>query len=396
MSHDAPTEFDFAIVGAGVSGLCLARLLLKSSLEHKTVLVIDGARDDDQLRTLSFWSDEPSVFEELVEKSWTSLELRDDEGSRRRELRALRYRTLFWADLQRAVLAEVRAAKGSRVVDGRAGDVTSDAEGARIEVGDRSFRARWVFDSRFRLAELEVDTRRYHLLKQHFTGWLVKAPRDAFEPDVATLFDFRTGLAAGRSFFYVLPLAAREALVELVTLDAVDAGPVIERYIAERLGLERVEIVAKEHGVSPMTEQPFARVIAPRVRAIGISAGRLKASTGYALTRIEDDARAIVRSLETLGHPDARPPDRALYRFLDAVLLEVWSAWPERIPGIFQALFARNPADRVLAFLDERARFWSIVALVWTLPFWPFVRGFARWLWRRVFGRGAAGGEPGD
>ena len=43
--------FDVAIVGAGVAGLCLARALRAKGYDGSLVL-IDGARDDDDLRTL--------------------------------------------------------------------------------------------------------------------------------------------------------------------------------------------------------------------------------------------------------------------------------------------------------------------------------------------------------
>ena len=50
----APDEdgvFDFAILGAGVSGLCLAWELARGPLADRRVLLVDGARDDDLLRT---------------------------------------------------------------------------------------------------------------------------------------------------------------------------------------------------------------------------------------------------------------------------------------------------------------------------------------------------------
>ncbi|HEX2808592.1 MAG TPA: hypothetical protein VHN80_20710, partial [Kineosporiaceae bacterium] len=74
------------------------------------------------------------------------------------------------------------------------------------------------------------------------------------------------------------------------------------------------------------------------------------------------------------------------YRVLDAVLLEVWHSRPEQIPPIFGAMFLRNPADRVLCFLDERASAMDVVRLVLTLPKRPFLRAAARCLWRLLVG----------
>lgn len=164
--------------------------------------------------------------------------------------------------------------------------------------------------------------------------------------------------------------------------DPVDPEPLLRAYLAEVFGLTTFSIENHEAGKSPMTEQPFLRRGGERIRFIGIPAGRLKPSTGYALTRILDDGAAIVRSLQTHGHPFASRSDSALYRVLDAVLLELWQVEPTRIPVVFSALFARNRADDVLRFLDERASLWQSLRLVRTLPVWPFLNAAVRCLRR--------------
>jgi len=391
---DGETSFDVIIVGAGVSGLCLARLWLAAETPFRSILVIDGARDDDQLRTLSFWSETESVFEPIVRHAWDALRLVHAGGSFDVPLGQTKYRTLFWADLQRSVLEEVRAAPRCRVIEGRAQAVEEASDHALVALSSGArYRARWVMDSRFRLSELDVDARRFHPLRQWFTGWLLRAEEGTFDPSRATMFDFRTGLAEGRAFFYVLPFSRSEALCELVTLDRVDAAPVLERYVRDVLGVQRYEIVAREHGASPMTEQPFPYRKGERVRLLGIAAGRLKPSTGYALTRIEDDCRAIVSSLVSRGDPMVAPRARFLYQLMDGVLLEIWQRRPELVPGIFRTLFSKNPGDRVLMFLDERVGLLEILRLIWTLPPLPFIAAMFSWLGRRFLGIGRPPGS---
>ncbi|MBL9003698.1 MAG: hypothetical protein JNJ46_05590 [Myxococcales bacterium] len=382
-------DFAFIVVGAGLSGLCLARLIVRSELADKRLLVIDGAEDDEALRTLSFWSDAPSVFDDLVRHEWSTLSLQGDAAGEAvtQTLGRHRYRTLFFADLQRAVRAEVQAQPGCQVLAGRVREVTSQGDCAEVEVGEQRFRARYVFDSRFSLSSLTVDTRRFHFLRQHFCGWIVQTPEPTFDPLRVLLFDFRTGhtgLAAGESFFYLLPLSDRRALVELVTLSAVDAPQALEHYLREVLGLREYAIEARERGISPLTEQPFSVQPAPRVRRIGIAAGRIKPSTGYALSRIEEDSRAIVQSLVQHGHPHVQPRRRPFYAFADGVMLELWQNNPGRVPAIFRQLFRKNPADRVLAFLDERLRLGSLLLLIASLPFAPFLCACLTWILRRL------------
>lgn len=132
-----------------------------------------------------------------------------------------------------------------------------------------------------------------------------------------------------------------------------------------------------------MTEQYFEPFEGDRIRRIGIPAGMLKASTGYALTRILDDSAAIVRSLRERGHPMVAPR-RSIYRFLDGVFLTLWARWPATMPGVFSAMFTRVSADRVLRFLDERASPWDLLGLIVRLPVWPFLRALLAWLARRL------------
>ncbi|MFO0629371.1 MAG: lycopene cyclase family protein [Polyangiales bacterium] len=381
-------EVDVAIVGAGVAGLCLARALLARGYEG-TVLLLDGARDDDELRTLSFWCEAPCALDDLVRHRWRRLVVADaDGGARTLPLASHTYQTVFFADLQRAVKDALRADPRHRVIDGRLTALDEDAEGVTLSVGDRTLRARWVFDSRFRRAELSVASTPHHLLWQRFHGLAVRAPREVFDPSAAVFLDFRGGLPAGTAFAYLLPYSPREALVELVTLAPLDAETTLRRYLASVHGVTDVEVLDREAGASPMTDLPFEALAGPRLRRIGIPAGMLKPSTGYAVTRILADSEVLADALCRGVSPGVRPPARALYRFLDGVFLTLWARWPSRMPGIFAALFARVPADVVLRFLDERASWRELLTLVSRLPLGPFVGALWVWLGRRLpFGR---------
>jgi lycopene beta-cyclase len=372
-------RYDYVILGAGVAGLSLAWQLTESALSDRSILLVDGARDDDELRTLSFWSAEPVLLESLVQHAWSSLVVRDADGPKSLPLARERYRTLFFADLQREVKRRLAGAKRHRVVEGRARALVDHGDGVSVTVGDETLRARWAFDSRFRRRELAVDAGRWHSLEQRFRGWIVRTPSDRFDPESATLMDFRTTLPEGTSFCYVLPFSAREALVELVTLTDEDPEPAFEAFLRDTLGLSEYTVLAREAGASPMTEQPFSRRISQSVRAIGIPAGRLKPSTGYALTRILDAHRDVARSLAVLGHPFDHRPDSRFYRVMDAVMLELWEREPARVPKIFQRLFGANDPDLVLRFLDERATTLEVLRMVATLPAGPFVRAAIRW-----------------
>ncbi len=377
--------FDVAIVGAGVAGLCLARALHAQGYRG-SVLLIDGARDDHDLRTLSFWREAPSALDDLVRHRWRRLVVADDVGGARTlSLASHTYETVFFADLQRAVKDALGDDPRNRVLDGRLTALHEDPDGVTLTMGDLTLRATWVFDSRFRRGELSVEATPHHLLWQRFYGLVVRAPGDVFDPSAAVFLDFRGGLPAGLAFGYLLPYSPREALVELVSLAPLDAEDTLRAYLSAVHGVAEVEILDREGGMSPMTDLPFEALGGLRVRRVGIPAGMLKPSTGYALTRILADSETLARALTHGTSPMVRPPTRRLYRFLDGVFLALWSRWPSRMPGIFAALFTRVPVDVVLRFLDERASWRELLALVSRLPLGPFVRAFFVWLGRRVW-----------
>jgi lycopene beta-cyclase len=266
-------HFDLAIVGAGVSGLCLAQALLDGG--EWSILLVDGARDDDRLKTISFWSEGPTVLEALVRHRWKALAIVGaDHRAHTVQLERHTYQTLYFADLQRVVKARLAADSRHRVVEGLATAIEADDQRAQLTVGDQTFTADLIFDSRFHAAGLEVDTRRFHLLWQRFHGLVVRTAEPAFDPGTATFIDFRVELPRGTGFAYLLPYSPREALVELVSLGPQNDGPALIRAYLDRChGVRNFEVMNTEGGASPMTDQPFEPFDGPRLRRIGTASG---------------------------------------------------------------------------------------------------------------------------
>ena len=141
---------------------------------------------------------------------------------------------------------------------------------------------------------------------------------------------------------------------------------------------EQLPIVATEGGVSPLTDYPFERRTSEHVMTIGTPGGRVKPSSGYAFTHIQNDSGAIVQSLIKTGQPFNIPADSRLYRLCDALLLDIMSQHGETLQAIFATMFKRNPIDRVFRFLDETASMRDIIALIASMPPRPFLAALFR------------------
>jgi lycopene beta-cyclase len=247
-----------------------------------------------------------------------------------------------------------------------------------VRVGEQVYTGQWVFDSRFRLTHFAPDPARYHSLQQHFKGWEIETTGAAFDPQIPTLFDFRTPQKNEMRFFYVLPLSERRALVEYVLLSHEDTTQALKTYIGDVLGITEYRIVAEEGGVNPLTDYPFPRRTGQRVMTIGTPGGRVKPSSGYAFERIQQDSAAIVRSLLQAGHPFAIPPDSPFFGLCDSLLLQVMFRQGEQIKPIFTTMFQKNPIRRIFRFLDGRTSPWESLALMASMPRQLFLAALLR------------------
>ncbi|HZB51958.1 MAG TPA: lycopene cyclase family protein, partial [Mycobacteriales bacterium] len=265
-------------------------------------------------------------------------------------------------------------APGFRLVEGHVDAVEDRQEGGIVHVDGRPVEAAWVFDS------VTQDGADGTAARLTFTGWVVETPADAFDPAVPTLMDFRTPQDGDVRFLYVLPSGPRRALVEHTRFGPgtpVGGEAALRDYLTGVLRAGDYRVLRQEGGRLPLRPPP-RRPTTGHVLPIGVAGGMLKASTGYAYGRIQRDSASVTRSLVRYGHPFALPTGRRRHAYLDAVLLDVVTAEPDRLQRAFLRLFARNPGDRVLRFLDEDTSLTQEALLVATLPPSPFARAMAR------------------
>jgi lycopene beta-cyclase len=383
-------NFDIIIAGGGCAGLSLAYQLINSPLADRSILIVDRDDKDQNDRTWAYWSDRPTPFQEIVRATWDRLRFTAPAGAPAGDhiipTDDWQYAMIRGDDFYRHIRDLLAARPNVTWIKAAVKRIEDGADGATVwldldgpgPAGVEAYHGAWVFDSLFNILHFKPDGTRYRHLQQHFKGWFIETPTDAFDPTAATIFDFRTPQDGELRFFYVLPISPREALVEYVGLSLVDYDALLDRYVREVLGIAAYRIISDEIGVTPLTDYPFPRQRGRHIMATGIQGGLVKPTTGYAYTRIQDDATAIVRSLLAHGHPFDVPTSSWLYRWLDSVMLEVMAVEPECLGAAFQTMFSRNPGPRIFRFLDERATARDIVGLVLSLPRLPFVAGAAR------------------
>lgn len=220
-------------------------------------------------------------------------------------------------------------------------------------------------------------------LQQHFHGWRIQTDADTFDPDVMTMMDFRVDQSNGVCFIYVLPYSRTDALVECTVFssepwqkDMYESR--LSAYISDNLSCSTYEILSTETGSIPMCDAIPDRKRGEHWFSIGSAAGLTKATTGYTVARCIRDAEHLFDTQQRTGVWSI--PQRPSRRFdwYDRLLLRIIRDEPERVPGIFWALFNRNPIELILRFLDEETSLFDEIRVFWSLPWSPFLRAIFR------------------
>ncbi|MGX4654327.1 lycopene cyclase family protein [Micromonospora sp. SCSIO 07396] len=368
-------EVDLAVVGGGGAGSLVLAALARHELPGLRVAVVDPVRKHGQDRTWAFWGIPGGDLEPMLSASWSRVEVTTAAATRVLELTPLRYAMLRSAPLyERAAEAERRLGATRHDVAVGALDDDGTAVTVRDTDGRAVLRAGWVLDSRPRPPRRPGRT----AWLQHFRGWWLESSTPVFDPGRAVLMDFRTPQPArGVSFGYVLPVSDRYALVEytefspaVLTDAGYDAGL---RGYAGLLGLDLAALTVREveDGVIPMTDAPFDGRPSPRVVRLGTAGGATRPSTGFTFSAMHRQAGQIAAALAAGRPPVPRPAYPGRHRWMDAVALRAWDSGAVGGPEFFDRLFDRNPASRVLRFLDGATSPAEDVALMRSSPLLP-------------------------
>lgn len=359
------------ILGAGLSGLSLAVAMVRHGVRDE-IVVVDRRTEFGRDRTWCTWADPSTPFLELADHRWNRWEV--VAGGRRaaHETRSRPYVHITSEVFYTAVLDELE----------RAPNVTLQLGTQITEVGDGFART-----SAGRLEGLVHDglsmgspaLRDVKIgLWQTFRGWEVRTEKPRFAPGVATLMDFDTEQEPnGVQFLYVLPYAPDRALVEHTSFARGGMSPhKRQRMVRQFLGCEH-EVLRQERGRLPMTTVRLPARRSERTYAIGVAGGALRASSGYAFSRVQAHSTAIARAIAA-GEP---PPKRAgapHLQALDVTLLQALERDPEAFPAIFRSLVERVPADSFARFMTDRATPRDLALIVRAMPPGPMARAGTR------------------
>ncbi len=376
-------HYDYIIAGGGGAGLSLVYHLLQTRLGQKNILIVDRDQKQANDRTWCFWEAGTGPFEAIVHHRWQHVYFHGENYSELLNLGPYYYKMIRSGDFYRHVKTFLAAHPNVTWLTAEVQKISETASGVSMTTTGGNFTADWAFNS-LRDPDEQTPVNGYIHLLQHFKGWVIQTPEDHFDPQRATLMDFRVDQHGACRFFYVLPTDTRTALVEF-TLFSPELLPdhlyeeALRQYLHQFLSLDHYTVTHEEFGVIPMTDQPYPAQSSAHVINLGTAGGMTKPSTGYTFQRVQRDSEQLVGSLLRTGKPERHPTAwNKRFCLYDSTLLRVMNRNQYPVKEIFTDIFRKNPTERVLRFLSEETTFQEEIRVAHSVRKGEFIRGMGR------------------
>jgi lycopene beta-cyclase len=372
------THYDIAILGAGLAGLSTLYHLGKAGhLAGKSVVLVDPeGRKAAHDRSWSFWEEGDGPFEELVYHRWQKVTLHNQTKNLNCDISPYEYKLIRSTEFYAHVNAYLDTLPNLERRTSLATEVKTDKEQVTFLLGEEQCSASLAFSS----LPLHLRPRQIKqpYLDQHFRGWFVETEEDTFDPTTAALMDFRTPQHGESRFCYVMPFTPRRALVEVaifsnehLTTEGYDH--ILKEYMATQWTSD-YRIEHTEGGNIPMTTYPFP-LREGNLIYIGMRGGATRPSTGYTFYALQ---RQLTRLAQTFPDFSGLPPWPSRHIQYDATLLRILQDGKLNGADLFVDLFAGNPPERVLAFLNGETSIWQELQLMSTTNVPVFGSTFVR------------------
>jgi len=370
-------HYDYIIAGGGCAGMSLVYYINQTELKNKKILIIDKIKKNQNDRTWCFWDKEVSEFEKIVCKKWEKLNFFSDDYSASLNFSPFKYKMIRGIDFYEFININILYNSNIEFYYGEVREIINHPLKAEVHINDNIFSADYVFNSIFNLDDIKNKKPLSYIL-QHFKGWEIETVENVFNSNEATFMDFRIEQKDECRFFYVLPISSTKALVEFTIFspqilenDAYDNE--IKDYLNRHFKIKDYKINHEEFGVIPMTDANFTQVRNSRIINIGTAGGKVKASSGYAFMRIQQQTKEIVKNLLSNKLPNS-VEEKTRFKLYDSVLLNIMSKNLYPASKIFTSLFKNNTTPKILSFLNEETSLMEDLKIMSTTHYPPFIK----------------------
>lgn len=381
------SQFDFIIVGAGLSGLHLSYCFLKDEyFKDYSFLIIDKEKSKKEDNYFSYWEIGDGKWDSILKNKWSKGDFFSKKGKVEMDFSDYSYKTLSSSKFKEYVKKKIKKKKKFKLSKDTVLKIKEEKNNIVVVGNKKNYNAKHVFDSRLSPI-LNKKIIKHTYLKQHFLGWVVKTNEKIFNKRSFVFMDYRIRDKNSTAFTYVLPFKKDEALIEHTYFSKnVQNHEVYEEYIKDYLnkyyGKSTYKLVKSEFGVIPMTTYPFHRDSTMNITKIGTAGGWVKPSTGYSFKNCEKYSEKILDNIKNGKEFKISPKKR--YLFLDKILLGVLSNYNYQGESIFHRMIKRNKTKNVLRFLDEESTLLEMIKIIISMRSIYFVKVFIKSLYKQA------------
>ena len=374
-------EFDYIILGGGLSGLTLAYELNKQGcLENKTLCILEKRKEYSRDKSWSYWDFENNKFPNCVIGSWDTFSITLNQKTINITCPQSPYRTIDSKKFYDFVTDQLRSNDNIVTVM----DCTIQTiEVHAIHTNKGNYVGKVIYDS---LIDLSHQT---PTMYQHFFGCEVETDNDCFNENIVDLMNFDCSQDGGLHFFYTLPFSKNKALIETTWYSKIikkqsEYQNEIDHYLREKN--IKGKITYTEYGAIPLNLKKTNKKSNSSKDYIKIgSAGRLtRASTGYTFQAIQSFSEQLAGNLKldrNLTVPNIR---HKKYDFLDEIFLSVMEHEYKSMPGIFFNLFKSNDSVATISFLSDRSNWIQDLKVILSMPKLIFIKNLILHIYKKI------------
>jgi lycopene beta-cyclase len=355
--------------GAGLSGLSVARELLKNEPRLKISIFDTRLRLPHPQRTFCFFKTRELAWPSIPTFSWNTVAFRGASFERRLDVSGSPYTMIRGDDFFSRTITELEE-KGTEFIWG-CPSVEIVGNTLKADGQTRTFDV--VIDGAFE-ARTSKST-----LWQSFAGVWVTADEAIFDSTTAVVMDLHESSAeAPVSFSYILPTSAHEALVEHTTFSP---SPMPKEYHLERCfkwidhhHSGEIHCGATEYGLIPMGLQA---AVPQEGLIVGSNAGVIRPATGYAFVRAQQHAQMVATCVIGQKRLSGRPYPQWL-TIADGLFLRALRDAPERGRYMMEQLLLRARGESLIAFLSGNVAPLDALSIWSSVPKYTMIRSLLR------------------
>ena len=297
-------EFDYIILGGGLSGLSLAYHMHKlGCLQYKTLCILEKRNKYDRDKNWSYWDFDNNLFSKCVIKSWNKFNVIWKNQKLDIDCKHSPYRTIDSKKFYNFILQNLNKNKNIKIVNNcKILNIKKNI----IKTNKDLFLGKIIFDSLVKTKPSKSS------IYQHFFGVEIETKKEVFNKKILDLMNFDCKQDNGLHFFYILPFTNKKALIETTWYsNKIKTKKEYQDEIQTYLELHNIEgkITFTEFGVIPLNFQNTNYATNIHV-PIGTAGNLTRLSTGYTFQAIQTFSQSLALSLKQYKKiiiPSARP-----------------------------------------------------------------------------------------